>query len=118
MSSGHPSVRMPFGKYAGHLVENLPKSYLTLCLSNLENMGPALRAEMRRCVSLDPCATTRSDIQPAAIVSTFDAALEIWYRSASREYHPDHGGDTRGMIIVNSVYESLSRVISEMGSVK
>jgi hypothetical protein len=48
----------------------------------------------------------------------FDTALKTWYRSASREHHPDHGGDTRNMIIVNCVYESLSRVNSEVGNVK
>ncbi len=106
---------MPFGKYSGHPIGDLPPAYLRWCLENLESMRPDIRAEMRRVLARDPTATTTTDVQPAAIVSQIDSELKSWYRSASLQYHPDRGGDTRGQIIVNAVFESLSTMLSRIG---
>ena len=39
-------LRMPFGKYRGELVEDLPSDYISWCLETIVRMEPALRIEM------------------------------------------------------------------------
>jgi len=39
-------LRMPFGKYRGELVEDLPSDYISWCLETIVRMEPALRVEM------------------------------------------------------------------------
>lgn len=39
-------VKMPFGKYKGQNVEDLPTDYIEWCLENIERLSPSLQKEM------------------------------------------------------------------------
>lgn len=46
------TLRMPFGKHKGELIENLPEDYLHWCLKNVEDLSPALQEEMEKQLSM------------------------------------------------------------------
>jgi putative quorum-sensing-regulated virulence factor len=39
-------TKMPFGKYKGEKIEDLPTDYIEWCLSEIESLSPSLQAEM------------------------------------------------------------------------
>jgi hypothetical protein len=44
---GRPGeLRIPFGKYKGELIENLPSDYIRWCLENLERLDSDICKEM------------------------------------------------------------------------
>lgn len=52
-STGKTSgMRMPFGKYKGQLMENIPVDYFEWCLAKLEDLSPSLRDEMQNQIDL------------------------------------------------------------------
>lgn len=44
-------LRMPFGKYKGELLENVPTDYIEWCLENME-LNPSLQREMEAQLAL------------------------------------------------------------------
>jgi hypothetical protein len=112
-------MTMPFGKYAGRHVGDLPRDYIRWCLRALTAMLPELRAAMRRALEDGPAATRAADVTPAsAVVGRIDSELKSWYRRASLEHHPDRGGDVRAMIVINSAFEVLSSALGRIGGAR
>jgi len=46
------SLMMPFGKYKGTLVEDLPTDYIQWCLGNIDNLRDNLKEEMENQLAL------------------------------------------------------------------
>lgn len=94
-------MRMPFGKYSGLDLAELPLSYLgwLLGLNDLrEPLKSTAWAEYRR----------RIDIQGGRSVSTIGAdAIRAIYRQLAFKWHPDRGGTKEAMQAVNEFYEAL-----------
>jgi hypothetical protein len=91
-------MNMPFGKYKGHPVEDLPENYLNWLWENVE-----LRGGLRVAVE---DALERSNTP--SIDSHVDGALvHRIYRALSRKWHPDHGGSNDGMKAVNDFYSAI-----------
>ena len=92
---------MPFGRYSGLPLADIPSSYLSwlLGLDDLrEPLKSAAWAEYRR----------RVDAQGGQAVSTLDAdAIKTVYRTLALKWHPDRGGTTEAMQAVNEFYEAL-----------
>jgi hypothetical protein len=107
---------MPFGKYSGHPIEDLPSDYLHWCLINLSKMGPELRGEMKRVLAAGNLTMSTADVDP--VIRKFDERLKTWYRHASLKHHPDLGGSNEAQIIVNECFEFLAQIVAEMGGAK
>ena len=45
-------VMMPFGKYKGDAIEDLPKAYIVWCLENIESLDEQIKAEMEKQLTL------------------------------------------------------------------
>jgi hypothetical protein len=88
------TTKMPFGKYRGQQLEDVPLSYLKWVLANCEHVSPALLAEIRFLVSgEEPAGTTAIAIPSLA---------NRWYRQLATEFHPDRrGGSHQAMVAVN-----------------
>jgi hypothetical protein len=99
-------MRMPFGKFRGTSLENLPDEYL-FWLHGLSDLREPLKtfvdlAYQRRC---------EPPRQYAAPISFEDAQarelIEAGYRALAKKYHPDKGGDVRRMQEINATMERL-----------
>ena len=92
---------MPFGKFSGLPLADIPTDYLTWLLSLADLREPlksAAWAEYRR----------RVDAQGGQAVSTLGAdAIKAIYRTLAFKWHPDRGGTKEAMQAVNEFYEAL-----------
>lgn len=93
--------KMPFGKYRGCPVEDLPEGYLNWLIENVD-----LREPLRTAVydALERQWNTEPATMPAA------NNVKTVYRKLARKYHPDTGGSTQAMQAINEFYEELTRV--------
>jgi hypothetical protein len=105
--------RMPFGKYKGRLLRELPDQYLEW-LSALNDLRPPLRQrivdEQRRRKFEGQWTTppvAKSAVNPEPTLTA--KIVEKGYRTLAKQIHPDHGGDNRMMQRLNDAVEWLRR---------
>lgn len=91
---------MPFGKYKGEYVENLPESYIVWLWENVQLREP-LKSEIVRVLA------TGWEIE--APEPGMDKVKSV-YRELSFKYHPDRGGNHLAQCAVNEFYERLMEV--------
>jgi hypothetical protein len=106
---------MPFGKYRGYLLADVPLSYLRWCLRELQDLDPDLRREMRRVVQSRTRPEPEPQPAPAGPPATWDMVLRNWYREMSLRFHPDRGGNVVAMQTINLAYERLRQLTSMAG---
>jgi hypothetical protein len=114
---------MPFGKYVGEDIADLPDSYLTWLVEKGRLYGH-LRAAVRRefrnrgFVPHDsepgdqpppPSTSAVSGIQVRPAERPLFAIVNAGYRALAIHYHPDRGGDPEAMRRLNLLAESLRR---------
>jgi hypothetical protein len=113
------TFRMPFGKHKGRPLYEVPSGYLVWCLDACEFIAerPWLRAlveeEWRRRIededqSQDDEEPPRSSPSDTIrhVVTEF---VRAGYRALVKQHHPDHGGDSAEMVLVNEKAETLRR---------
>ena len=122
-SNGVARVRMPFGKYKGVDVRDLPEDYVVWLIDTIELRDPlksAVRAEAearagsssyRRPVAVEPII--RLDIQDAAL---FREMVERGYRATALICHPDQGGSSAAMRQLSGLVGSLRSQLSALGA--
>ncbi len=103
---------MPWGKYRGRALEDVPLSYLAWCLDACDMRPPltaAICAEVRRRVFDEdtedappppppPPPPRGACPSPPVAHGLVSAGLRV----LAMKHHPDHGGDTRLMQTVNA----------------
>jgi len=95
---------MPFGKYSGLALADLPDSYLSwlLGLDDLrEPLKSAAWSEYRRRVD------AHAERQRTAVLTLDAGRVKQIYREMAFKWHPDHGGTKEAMQAVNEFYEAL-----------
>ena len=104
-------MRIPFGKYIGAEISDVPHDYLCWVLNNLASLRPDLRLAIEDHLgSLRPPKPAPAPApRPAPAVPV--AALQSVYREMSRRFHPDHGGSHDAMIAVNCVFERIRETL-------
>lgn len=93
-------TRMPFGKYRGRPVEDVPAGYLAWLLEETDVREPhrsAIRDELAWRLDLVPDSALQL-APPPAIAEIVSAG----YRALASRLHPDHGGATCHMQQLNS----------------
>ena len=110
-------VTMPFGKYAGALLTDLPDQYLAW----LQTPPVVLREPLKSFVADEAARRERlRDAQRAADLVTpdvIDAANEIikhGVRALTRTRHPDAGGSVDAMAAVNNAAELLRAMLNNL----
>jgi hypothetical protein len=111
-------VRFDFGKHSGRPVEDVPTSYLRWCLRECECLTPWLRSAIdaelgRRAEGARRRAERDGDRHDGRGRPPADWPVVIgaWYRELALQYHPDRGGTTRDMQIVNDCVDRLRRLV-------
>ena len=98
-------LKMPFGKYRGFHVSEVPLSYLAWIFESLTGkpeIHEAARAEIRRRVSGYE-AVYELDTKPLSM-----ERVKRVYRTLAMEFHPDrNGGNGEAMKGINAFYEAI-----------
>jgi hypothetical protein len=94
---------MPFGKYKGKEVRDIPVDYLRWAHEKCDLYG-RIKDEIEALVAFRPAAM---DAHHFGI--DLDKARSI-YRELSFQYHPDRGGSTSAMQALNTFYNALKEV--------
>jgi hypothetical protein len=84
--------RMPFGRFKGLLLEELPDAYLRW-LTTIRLRSPlqeAVEAERRRRLEA-------ASMMPSACPPRAAELVELGFRTAARRHHPDVGGTDEAM---------------------
>ncbi len=98
---------MPFGRYRGWELEELPDSYLEWLMFEI-----VLREPLRSAVRREFAARSRRREYEATAISTLDTdRIREIYRDLAWQYHPDRiGGNGDVMKGINIFYERLQAV--------
>lgn len=112
-------TEMPFGKWKGHPLPEVPLSYLKWLLRECDNLDPYLRSEVRREVSRrerqgaweerDYGGGAAPGGKPGLPASLPDL-IRSWHRELVMIHHPDRGGDVRIMQALNDAHDRLKRL--------
>jgi len=110
-------LTIPFGKFKGKRVKDLPDSYLSwLCDQDWlrEPLLSAVTEEYdRRCHERanDRCYQPR--LLPVAVSQVAESIVSVGYRQLSRKLHPDVGGSHEEMLALNAAADWLRRVVGQ-----
>jgi hypothetical protein len=108
-------VRMPFGKYRGTPVDEVPESYLLWVLDNCERIGPTLRRAIEDVLGVSP--SDGADFGAGASAPNGSArsavldAVQRCRRTLAKSLHPDRGGDTALMQAANGAVDALVKEV-------
>ena len=94
---------MPFGKFKGLELADLPNDYLEW-LVGLGDLREPLRSEVEREYRW---RTGVDAIEPSSVRDAATEIVSAGYRVMATRCHPDHGGDTRAMQAVNNARDWL-----------
>ncbi len=105
---------MPFGKYKGLSLRELPDDYL-FWLLELPTLSPPLRHALEQEEDRRQPAAASAGPSMRLTPSTRLMAEELLtagYRSLSKKYHPDCGGSTASMQNLNALLAMLKRALA------
>jgi uncharacterized protein (DUF3820 family) len=99
---------MPFGKFRGREVAELPASYLAWCWENVPFRSPQLREAIREAL----CQRLRAEgVLPPPWQQDW---LKVVFGRLALEYHPDRrAGSDEGMRVINRLWELLGQMASQ-----
>src|SRR5437868_2341388 len=102
---------MPFGRYKGVLLEDIPTSYLRWLLDEVD-LRPFLREAVEREIRFraEECPDRPSD--PAPVPATWSSIIRQWHREMALRFHPDRGGSPEAMGAINHAVGRLKELLS------
>jgi len=98
-------MRMPFGKFKGVLVADLPDDYLEWLINVVEMREPlktVVKEEHDRRFAASATAELPTEVRTMAA-----EIVSAGYRKLALQHHPDHGGQTRTMQLINAAADFL-----------
>lgn len=104
-------ARMPFGRFKGSLLRELPDSYLC-CLRDDCDLHEPLRMRIRprdRRRRRAEAATAVVALPPA-LRATAVEIVNSGFRMLALKRHPDHGGSHEAMLKLQAAKEALERL--------
>lgn len=108
-------MTMPWGKHRGKPIDQIESSYLVWALENADlrlSLAQAIAAELRsRFGPPPPPLPSWQSSCPDPVLAT--AVISAGLRSLAKRHHPDVGGDTRTMQLLNAVAEWLKRTVPQ-----
>jgi hypothetical protein len=132
-------VRITFGKYQGHRVQDIPSDYLQWVLANCTNINPRLRGAIRQELERRTGRTGyhhrehqheyggyhrhhrqhdhhhqpggASDPPPPDKLA---GIIRTWFRELTLKWHPDRGGCKEAMQAINDAHERLVELLKSV----
>jgi len=109
---------MPFGRYRGVPLEEVPLSYLRWLLRELALREPLLTYVERECRRRNgrrhrhrAASPTTSLAFPPALRATAAEIVTTGFRVLALKRHPDHGGRHEEMLDLQRAREALERLV-------
>src|SRR4051794_30706095 len=99
-------MRMPFGKFKGYAVADLPADYLTWLWETCDLREP-LRSAVQKALSSEDGALARSSDLPPELRPVVQEIVSVGYRLLAMKLHPDQGGDHQRMTRLNQARDWL-----------
>lgn len=108
MDHNETEVSLPFGKYRGIPLDQVPKNYLVWCLDTINDLRPALRKAIELEVFGD-----HQDYEAGKVAGVKLAidSIKSWHRKEAITHHPDKGGDRKTMALVNVLRDEIVQVL-------
>ena len=94
-------MNMPFGKYKGRPLRDIPEDYLAWLLDNCE-LKPTLRQAVTAALNLN-CERPQTSLTTEVVGQ--------WYRRMAMEFHPDRRGSHESMKVINRGHEVLLELV-------
>lgn len=101
------AIRMPWGKYRGKQLDEIPDDYLMWILDHADSASDTLKEAIRIQLKLQ---TPPPPPQSGSTATAEDMKPEFkrWYRTLAKEFHPDRrGGSDEAMVAINRAKELL-----------
>jgi uncharacterized protein (DUF3820 family) len=109
-------LRMPWGKHKGKVLSEVPAPYLCWMLEECSLSEPvrwAVLMELARWFEAKGWSTTVPSPSPARRNGDdAHAALMSAYRTLCLKYHPDRGGSTEAMRVLNEMLSTVRRALA------
>jgi hypothetical protein len=102
-------MRMPFGRFKGVLIGDLPDDYLEW-LRGLDNLREPLRDAVEAEWAARFAAPDEPTIDPA-VRAMASEIVSVGYRQLAMVHHPDRGGSHTAMTVLNAAATWLRQVV-------
>jgi hypothetical protein len=111
---------MPWGKFKGLCLDEIESSYLCWCLDNADQLRPALRAAIKAELGTrfgttpPPPPSSSSSWRKSCPDPVLAAEIVVTgWRALVKKHHPDLGGDTRTMQLLNAAADWLKTQVPQ-----
>jgi hypothetical protein len=101
-------LNMPFGKYKGELIEDIPTDYLRWLFREC-NLRPPLRYAVERELAIRR-ADAASNPPAAQAAPAWASIIREWHREMALKFHPDRGGHVEAMKAINHAADRLKEL--------
>ena len=91
---------MPFGKFRGFSIQDIPRDYLSWLWENVDLYG-RLKDEVSKFI------LSESHLPELDYLVSDSNRLKRVYREMAFKWHPDRGGTVEAMQAINEFYENL-----------
>lgn len=109
---------MPFGKYKGIDVREIPDDYLEWVWRECTVTSLWLKRYLEQMFGPMPNQAEpevkRVYESQTKVMILIDGVMKNWGRRLTLKYHPDRGGSHEQMLVVNEAVESLKKAIQEV----
>jgi len=95
-------MKMPFGKYKGEDIEDIPEEYLYWLLTEVELQEPLRTAVYRVYYGINPTEDLKEPIKQV---------IAFAYRKITKKWHPDVGVSNEAMQAINDFYGEIKEEI-------
>jgi hypothetical protein len=103
-------TRVPFGKYAGSRLIEVPLPHLAWLADTCKATSPRLRAAIRALLAADEQHGCGFGSGCSPLVN-WPIALRVWYREQRRLYDPTHGGSPEVANALPAICRSLVQIM-------
>lgn len=101
-------MKILFGKYKGVELEEIPTEYLEWVVGNVERINPYVLAAIKDELDIRRPSLFKKSTKQAPELLT---KTSLVYKTLSKKYHPDVGGNTQAMQALNEFYENLKEIL-------
>jgi len=111
-------MNMPFGRFEGQPLEDLPDDYLGWLLA-LPDLREPLRSALEHewAVRLGVDAAPEAEPLEAEVAAMAEDVVTAGYRVLAKRHHPDAGGDAAAMATLNDAVAALRRQLRQASGV-